>query len=69
MEMIKYGVEHITNKADKITMYSDKEKAQESAEKLAARLSSGESVTLFYAECDESGKLATNEFNILKVWN
>ena len=68
MGMIKYGVEHITKEADKIVMYKDKEKANAEAERLASTLSDGDTVTLFFADCDSDGKLMTNEFNIVKVW-
>ena len=67
--MIKFGVEHITNENDKITMYKSKEIAMREAKAIANKLAIGESVTLFYAECDPEGKLATNEFNIVQVWN
>lgn len=66
--MIKYGVEHITKENDKITMYENKDTARRNAEAIANKLANGDSVTLFYAECDAEGKLATNEFNIIQVW-
>ena len=67
--MIKYGVEYVTEEQDKIVMYSDKETAKAEAERIASQKKSSECVSLFYAECDETGKLATNEFNMIQVWD
>ena len=69
MAMIKYGVEYVSSEEDRITMYQSKEIAREKAEDLAGKISPGECVSLFYAECDDAGKLATNEFNIIQVWD
>lgn len=68
MNNIKYGVEYVTDNQDKITMYNTKEKAEAAAEALAASIKQGETVSLFYAECDSDGKLSTNEFHIVNVW-
>jgi len=67
--MIKYGVEHITKDKDSIVVYNSKDVAMEKAEELARGLSSGESVMLFYADCDADGKLVSTEYNVLKVWS
>lgn len=69
MAKIKYGVEYISNEGDKITMYQSDVIAREKAERLAEAIKPGECVSLFYAECDDAGKLATNEFNIIQVWD
>lgn len=68
MNNIRYGVEYITETQDKITVYKTKEKAEAEAKALAEGMKQGETVSLFYAECDAQGKLSTNEYHILNVW-
>lgn len=69
MAKIKYGVEYVSTEQDNITMYASKEAAMAAAEGLLGDMKPGECVSLFYADCDEDGKLATSEFNIVKVWD
>lgn len=66
--MIKYGVERISTKEDKITIFRTLERAQAEAEECAKKIPEGESVMLFTALCGDDGKLATNEFNVINVW-
>lgn len=66
--MIKYGVERISNGEDKITMYNSLEAARAKAEEFAENKPEGGNVMLFSAECNDDGKLATNEFNVIQVW-
>lgn len=66
--MIKYGVEFLSEAEDRIVMYKSKDRARADAEAKADALQAGESVMLFYADCDSEGRLATNEFNVVYVW-
>lgn len=68
--MIRYGVEYISaNGRDKITMYKTKDKATQAAEELAAKRRQGECVSMFYADCDEKGRLLSPNQHVLRVWS
>lgn len=68
--MIKYGVESVLNNNHNVTIYEDQEQAKREAEALGASLGKGDTVLLFTAPCDDkTGKLASNQFNIVKSWH
>lgn len=65
---VKFGIEMIRTENTTVKMFDSKEEAQNAGASEARALRKGECIRLFFANCTDEGKLATNELHVMNEW-